>query len=498
MDHQRDGLNLMSAQQLLLAEAAAAAGAGDPLYSKVVFLTDGQGTNGATTIIDQSSYHHSLSSSAGSALDNTDAEYGGTALKGHNTTPWSAADSPAWNISPTNSSKVCIEYSLYQSDRASTYDVFSQLPGSGQYAWLSRHNGADWIFYWSSDGSSFQTLTASGGVGPAGAFSKYCIEKNAAGKWRMYRDGVMKANSTPADSSIHNSTGAMNFNGSGAGQDSWFTNARITLDTRYDNDAGYTPATAAFPTFGPPAGDPYWANVTFMVSGIGANGATAMPDLSTVNCGSPAITGGPTISTSSPITGFSSSILTSGAAGGSSDYLKWGNGTIPPSLDTPTTLNAVWTIEMVWKPSAAGTVFAWGGDWGGVGTYGGFVQNISGGSFRCYNGVPAGVNGFDFSSAASQWSSGTEYFLVLESNGTKIRLYLGTLASGTFTMIASTSTVTGGDARDLVGGRFHLSHYGFAGQSAGRWNWIRVTKGIARFNSDSGGTIPAFPLPTHA
>jgi hypothetical protein len=162
------------------------------------------------------------------------------------------------------------------------------------------------------------------------------------------------------------------------------------------------------------------------------------------------------------------------------------------AFNTPSDTTAVWTIEMVWKPSAAGSVFGWGAVWGGVGTFGGFLDANADGSFRFFNADPAGVAGFDFSSAVSQWTAGTEYFLICESNGSKIRIYLGTLVGGTAAMIANTTTFT---KNELTMGEFWLSYYGFLGQSAGEFNWIRITNTVARYNSDSPVSIPNFPLP---
>jgi hypothetical protein len=238
--------------------------------------------------------------------------------------------------------------------------------------------------------------------------------------------------------------------------------------------------------------DPLASSVILLVSGIGANGATAFPDLSPLNVGNGTRTGSPTISTTAPITGFSSSIVLAGTAGGATDYVIWGNSTIPPSLNTPSDSAAMWTIEMVWKPTAAGSVLGCGDAWGGVGTFGGFIQNISDGSFRCYNGYAAGVNGWDFSSAASKWAVNGEYFLVYECNGAKVRLYLGTLAGGTCPMIASTTTFAGGK-NAITGGHYGIGYYGFAGQSAGKFNWFRITR-ATRYNTDTSFAIPTFPL----
>ena len=248
-----------------------------------------------------------------------------------------------------------------------------------------------------------------------------------------------------------------------------------------------------FQWFKPAAGDPFFSSVVLLVSGIGTNGSTTIPDLSPLALGNGTITGSPTISTTTPVNSFSSSIVTAGSTGGNTDYVVWGNGTNPPTLNTPSVGAAVWTIEIAWKPASDGTVFGWGGIWVGAGTFGGFVDNNADGSFRIFAGDPAGLKGFDFSSAASQWTAGTSYWLIIESNGTKMRLYLGDLTGTTATMIASTTTFTTENALYL--GNVWLSYYGFAGQSSGKFNWWRITNGVARYNSDSPVAIPTFPLP---
>ncbi len=222
----------------------------DPFFSDVVLLiTAVTGSDGDTTYTERSNSAHVFSSAgAGTIVSNTHSEYGTLSIKSHNTTAWFTPDSNDWDISSANSDKFTIEYSFYQTDTASNYGIFGQVPGSGNFAYFARHNVANWELLWSIDGTSFQTVSAVGAITSANTWVKYCIEKNSSGKIRFYVNGTMVASSTPVDSSIHHSTGDFFINQSGASQDSWLDNVRLTRNqARYDTDGTYTVATGNFP-----------------------------------------------------------------------------------------------------------------------------------------------------------------------------------------------------------------------------------------------------------
>ncbi|TIT84704.1 MAG: LamG domain-containing protein, partial [Mesorhizobium sp.] len=76
------------------------------------------------------------------------------------------------------------------------------------------------------------------------------VDKDSSGKIRLYVDGSVFASATPADSTIFNSTGALEIGRAlaTAVYDGWIDELRITKGVaRYASDSGYTPATSAFP-----------------------------------------------------------------------------------------------------------------------------------------------------------------------------------------------------------------------------------------------------------
>src|SRR5262245_12070539 len=102
-------------------------------------------------------------------------------------------------------------------------------------------------------------------------------------------------------------------------------------------------------------GDPYAANVILLVSGAAAAAAVSFPDLSPV-ANPVTVAGNAKLTTTSPIAGFASSIITDGVG----DYATWGTSPPFPANSSPTDANAVWTIEAFVRPTQAGTLLAWG------------------------------------------------------------------------------------------------------------------------------------------
>jgi hypothetical protein len=220
----------------------------DTDISNVVLLASFEGTDGDTSYNEQA-HGRALSFGSGTTISSTHSEYGATSFKSFNGATATWADNTDWDLANANSDPYTIEYSLYQTDTASTYDPFGQFPGAGNFAYLARHNATTLQFYWSADGSALLgPIQATSAIPSANTWHKYCIEHNGSGKIRLYVNGTMVASSTPADSTIFNSTGALTIGSAGAGQSSWMDNLRVTKGVaRYDSDGGYTPATAAFP-----------------------------------------------------------------------------------------------------------------------------------------------------------------------------------------------------------------------------------------------------------
>jgi len=162
------------------------------------------------------------------------------------------ADSADWDLADSNSDQYTIEVSGNQVIALVTnWDLLGQFGGAGSYAWLMRWQASgEMVFYWSSDGSALQSFnTTAGGATALDTWYDFCVEKNSAGKIRIYFNGVMKGSNTPANSAIFNAGAPLQvFNHGGAPPSGYVAHLRITKGVaRYNSDAGYTPSTGPYP-----------------------------------------------------------------------------------------------------------------------------------------------------------------------------------------------------------------------------------------------------------
>lgn len=235
---------------------SAAAAATDPFFANVVLLADFEGASGLS-YIEQSPLAHTISVSSGtdgnsqSSFSTAQAEYGSKSLRSNNGIGGSIPTSSAWDLSDANSSQFTIEYSMFQAtiSGGNIYNAFNRLTPFGSFSWLIRHADADVVLFWSQDGTTLQSLTATGAIPSANAWHKYRISKNSAGKFRIFVNGVMAASTTPANSTMFHSGTSLGFNQSATALTSYMDNQRITKDVcRDDSDANYTLPTGPFPT----------------------------------------------------------------------------------------------------------------------------------------------------------------------------------------------------------------------------------------------------------
>jgi hypothetical protein len=105
--------------------------------------------------------------------------------------------------------------------------------------------------------------------------------------------------------------------------------------------------------------------------------------------------------------------------------------------------------------------------------------------FFVYDGVSFAVQ---LDTPTSSITTGAWYHVAIDSNGTKVRLYI----NGTPIVSQTPTSTTAGQpplavilGRDLLGGR---SFNGWLDE-------VRITKGIARYNTDSGFAAPTAAFP---
>jgi hypothetical protein len=243
--------------------------------------------------------------------------------------------------------------------------------------------------------------------------------------------------------------------------------------------------------FGGATADPKLSFVDLLLNLEGANNSTTFTDLSPANRGNATVNGDAKVTTSSPISGFASSLVTDGTG----DDIRF-NDFGSHLLNKPNDAGAKWCIEILWKPGGAGSDGdVMGTSWVGSPNFGWLWIALADGSFRFYANTST-VASFDFTTATGLWStSGGPYYLCLESDGTKIRFYMALWGTDTVaTMVASNTPSTN---RSMSGGEgaFVLSNAGFAGYSSGKWNHLRITNGDYRYATDTAYTLPTIPFP---
>lgn len=226
------------------------AGATDPHFANVVFLSDFEGTDGAgVSFTEDSNSGHTVTGSGTAVFSDDQARTGTTSLFA-GTGGASCADSDDWDLSDANADEFTIEYSIYNSGSLpSQWDVLSSF--SGSFGWLIRHgSGGEITFFGSNDGSGLQiNFSTSGASLGSNAWNDICIEKDSGGKIRIYVDGVMRGSDTPVNSALHNSSGLAIGNHPGGPPTGYVDRLRITKGVaRYASDSGYTPSDDPFPT----------------------------------------------------------------------------------------------------------------------------------------------------------------------------------------------------------------------------------------------------------
>lgn len=234
-------------------------GGGNPLWSLTVFQSGFEGTNGqGTSFLDDTGVWTLTRGGGNATLSSTQKEYGNTSAftattgQGWFTTPGSSA----FSLSPnSNNDEYFFEFSVFVVSFGGNYDVYTidRTDGASAVMW-TRLNG-DGTLRWltSKVGSGFTVdITTTSNPMVAGVWTKWAIEKNSSGVIRIYKNGVMNGKGTPADSVTYSDSTLRLDVGQGFAtvQNVYTDNLRILKGTGaayVNSDAGYTPATSAFP-----------------------------------------------------------------------------------------------------------------------------------------------------------------------------------------------------------------------------------------------------------
>jgi Concanavalin A-like lectin/glucanases superfamily len=230
----------------------------DPFFANVVLLMGFEGPNGSTTtgMTDESSSPHAIALAGQVQITTANFKFGTSSLLSDGT--GDSLSSPSgvdWDLSPTNSSPFTMECWA----RPTTAS-----PVSRALIWRGSTANSLWFAFWidtggqlalwgSTTGASFDwTVTSTGLTWVSGNWYHFAADKDATGKVRLYRDGVMVKSATPANSVMAGQTGhALTIWSDGIAGRSWLGNGdevRITKGVaRYATDTSFTVPAAAFP-----------------------------------------------------------------------------------------------------------------------------------------------------------------------------------------------------------------------------------------------------------
>ncbi|MER9196406.1 LamG domain-containing protein [Mesorhizobium australicum] len=237
----------------------------------------------------------------------------------------------------------------------------------------------------------------------------------------------------------------------------------------------YEEATFPFPLFSPTGGsapvtDPYFANVVLLLGFEGTNGATATTDES-LSAHAMSFQGNAQIDTSQKKMGTASLLLD-----GTADYLTF------PATNDLLFSTGTFTIEGFFRFSATPTncilLTSWGGGW----------------AFWFESGKLYFRDGNLHDSGQYTWSPtlNTWYHIAVDRDASNvIRIYVDGVMQVKTTgynydiPVSATSPAIGS-----------LRNGGFTGFDFNGWmDEIRVTKGVARYGSDGGLTVPTTAFP---
>jgi len=236
----------------------------DPYMIYVVLLLGFGGDDGSTIITDESPAEHGVASVSGNAqIDTAQSKFGGSSLlttkDGGQVDGISWATDADWDLSDSNSDTFTIECWAKTTDPSPLDSAIIANHGGGtpNLSWMVYVNttgNGELEFLGTTSGGSYNWSphpVTSGLTWDTGIWYHVAVDKDATGKVRIYRDGVMLASATPADSALSGGGGGVSVgaNGPAGGRcwPGWIDEVRITKGIcRYGSDAGYTVPTAAF------------------------------------------------------------------------------------------------------------------------------------------------------------------------------------------------------------------------------------------------------------
>jgi hypothetical protein len=233
-------------------------------------------------------------------------------------------------------------------------------------------------------------------------------------------------------------------------------------------------------------GDPYWSNVKLLMGFEGVNGSTGAPgftDESLAAHGTATVSGAAVISTAvfkfgNSAAGFSTVPVSTVSFPNNAD---WQFGNSPFTIEgwiNPSTSFGTGTILALWQ--TAGNQLSW-------------LLFVATGTDNKLH-WDTSTNGSSVNAdiiGATSLSTSTWYAWAVDFDGSKYRLYLNGVMDGSFstprTLFASTAILTMGTSSTAGGNAITCG-----------MDEVRITKGVARYASDSGYTVPTAAFPRHS
>lgn len=243
----------LGTSQFISGDVAASGGGSstDPSLSSVVFLAGWEGANGATTYSEEKNAAVGTFSS-GSRISTLTAKFG-TSCFDFNGGYINFPDSNNWVLSSGNADQFCIEMWLLSTSAApGDRCIIGQDFGAGAHAFYLHTTAANELEFLADPNQTnyVSWLITSGVTWAINTWTHIAVTKDATGKVRIFKDGVMKGSATPANSAISNAGTTLNFGWrlGGAPWLGYMDETRITKGAaRYASDTSFTPPTAAFP-----------------------------------------------------------------------------------------------------------------------------------------------------------------------------------------------------------------------------------------------------------
>jgi len=233
--------------QPLLWKTVSGAVACDPYFGNVVLLMGYEGTNGSTGapgMTDESPAAHGTALVSGAQISTAQEKFGTSSLFPGVTGYIDFPTSNDWYLSSANSSQFTIEMWIYVTNLTGGGYLINRGQ-SGQENYLITYSaGGEFTFGLSTDGitANYQYINTSGAALTANTWAHVAVDKDATGKIRIYKNGTMYGNSTPANSTFYSGSAQSLYIGIRPGSNSitgYIDDLRITKGiARYASDGG--------------------------------------------------------------------------------------------------------------------------------------------------------------------------------------------------------------------------------------------------------------------